>query len=260
MTDENNKTIKTSLPGPSLDQEKKATKPGAEKPRVMYSGAARRRFKKEQRKLGAEQAQGTSAPELGVGGGGGSKAQEGKRPAPEHDTPSPQSRRPDKISKLASGTYAQAATKMVRWALVPESYPEQRLTPEDIGSLKGLLRSQILSLKEGTRAPKFEGVWERDGAAVVGCTDEESGTWLKSLFPGNKIGGRLIRVLHPEELPKRNRVVIHVDEVVSAREATARAEEREHVLTLRGSRRRQGDAGSKGLQFPTSLRRPEGYS
>ncbi|KAK0075057.1 hypothetical protein PV325_007445, partial [Microctonus aethiopoides] len=41
------------------------------KPRVRYSGAARRRFKKEQRKLGAEQVQGTSAPELGDG----SKAQ-----------------------------------------------------------------------------------------------------------------------------------------------------------------------------------------
>ncbi|KAK0081156.1 hypothetical protein PV326_007829 [Microctonus aethiopoides] len=104
MDTENNKLNKPSLPGPSLDQEEKATEPGAGKPRVS------------------------------------SKAQGGKRPAPEHDTSSPQSRRPDKRSKLASGTYAQAATKMVRWALVLESYPEHKLTPEDIGSLKGLLR------------------------------------------------------------------------------------------------------------------------
>ncbi|KAK0083513.1 hypothetical protein PV326_006686, partial [Microctonus aethiopoides] len=68
-----NKTNKSSLPGPSLDQEEKATEPGAGKPKVKYSGAARW-FKKEQRKLGAEQAQGTSASELGIEGGG-SKAQ-----------------------------------------------------------------------------------------------------------------------------------------------------------------------------------------
>ncbi|KAK0074117.1 hypothetical protein PV326_012727 [Microctonus aethiopoides] len=105
-----------------------------------YQATSRRRFKKEQRKLGAEQAQGTSAPELRDQGGGGSKG-------------------------------FQAAAKMVRWALVPENYPVHKLTPEDIGNLKRLLRSQILSLKEGTRAPKFERVWERDGAAVVGCTE-----------------------------------------------------------------------------------------
>ncbi|KAK0072647.1 hypothetical protein PV325_011046, partial [Microctonus aethiopoides] len=227
-----NKTNKSSLPGPSLDQEEKATEPGAGKPKVKYSGAARW-FKKEQRKLGAEQAQGTSASELGIEGGG-SKAQGSKRPAPEHDTPSPQSRRPDKRSKLASGTYGQAATKMVRWAFVPESYPEHKLTPVDIGSLKGLLRSQILSLKEGSRASKFEGVWERDGAAVVGCTDEESGMWLKSLFSVNKIGGRLIRVVQPEELPKRHRVVIHVDEVVSARQATALMDRQNPGLNAKG--------------------------
>ncbi|KAK0078972.1 hypothetical protein PV325_001890, partial [Microctonus aethiopoides] len=60
MENETNKPNKSSLSGPSLDQEEKATEPGAGKPRVKYSGAARQRFKKEQRKLGAEQAQGTS--------------------------------------------------------------------------------------------------------------------------------------------------------------------------------------------------------
>lgn len=75
---------------------------------VRYSGAARRWFKKEQKKLGAEQAQRTSAPELGDrGAGDGSKAQGSKRPAPDYDIPSPQYRRPDKRSKLT-------ATKMVR--------------------------------------------------------------------------------------------------------------------------------------------------
>ncbi|KAK0078644.1 hypothetical protein PV326_009224 [Microctonus aethiopoides] len=138
---------KTSLPGSSLDQEEKATEAGAGKPRG------------------------------------------GKRPASEqtNDTPSPQSKRPDQRSKLASGTYAQAATKMIR-----------------------------------------------DGAGVVGCTDEESRIWLKSLFPDNKIGGRLIRVVQPEELPKRHRVVIHVDEVVSAREVTALMDRQNPGLNAKG--------------------------
>ncbi|KAK0169792.1 hypothetical protein PV328_010433 [Microctonus aethiopoides] len=34
MENDNTKATKTSLPGPSLDQEEKATEPGAEKPRV----------------------------------------------------------------------------------------------------------------------------------------------------------------------------------------------------------------------------------
>ncbi|KAK0165638.1 hypothetical protein PV328_004140 [Microctonus aethiopoides] len=69
MDNDTKQTNKTIVPGPLLDQEEKAIEPGAGKPRVRYSSAARRRFKEEQRKLGAEQAQGTSAPELTDGGG-----------------------------------------------------------------------------------------------------------------------------------------------------------------------------------------------
>ncbi|KAK0165660.1 hypothetical protein PV328_004161 [Microctonus aethiopoides] len=57
------------LPGPSLDLEEKGTEPGAEKPRVRYSSAARRRYK-EQKRLGAEQTQVASAPMLGGEGRG----------------------------------------------------------------------------------------------------------------------------------------------------------------------------------------------
>ncbi|KAK0082662.1 hypothetical protein PV326_007084 [Microctonus aethiopoides] len=188
MDNDTKQTNKTIVPGPLLDQEEKAIEPGAGKPRVRYSSAARRRFKEEQRKLGAEQAQGTSAPELTDGGGGdGSKAQGSKRPAPEHDIPSPQSKSPDERSKLASGTYVQAATKIVR-----------------------------------------------DGAAVVGCTDEGSGILLKSLFPDNKIVGKLIRVVQPVEHPKCHRVVFHVDEVISAREATALMDRQNPGLNAKG--------------------------
>ncbi|KAK0072537.1 hypothetical protein PV325_009622 [Microctonus aethiopoides] len=76
MDNGNSKSNKPSLPGPSLDQEEKATEPGAGKPRVRYSGAARRRFRKEQRKLGAEQALGTSALELRDGGKAARKRRE----------------------------------------------------------------------------------------------------------------------------------------------------------------------------------------
>ncbi|KAK0159523.1 hypothetical protein PV327_010982 [Microctonus hyperodae] len=59
-----------------------------------------------------------------------------------------------------------------------------------------------------------------DGASIVSCSNEESGMWLKSLFSENKIGGKTIHVLPPEELPKRHRVVVHVEEDVLAQEAT----------------------------------------
>ncbi|KAK0087184.1 hypothetical protein PV326_005276 [Microctonus aethiopoides] len=206
-----------SPPGPSMDQEEKCTESGGEKPKVRYTGA-RRRYKKEQKKLGAKQAQAATAPVL-EGGASDSRVQEGKRPAPEHDRPSPQYRRPDERSKIACGTYAQAATKIVRWALVPEDYPDQKLTPEDAGGLKGLLRTLILSIPWRAMAPTFEGAWERDGAVIVGCSNEKSGMWLKSLFPDNKIGGKT-HVLSPEELPKRHKVVVHVEEGISTKEAT----------------------------------------
>lgn len=89
---------------------------------------------------------------------GGSRVQGGKHLAPEHDTPGPRYRRPAKRFKLASGSNAQATSQMVKWALVPASYPDHKMTPEDVRELKRLLRSQILSLMEGTKAPTFEGL------------------------------------------------------------------------------------------------------
>ncbi|KAK0072929.1 hypothetical protein PV325_010523 [Microctonus aethiopoides] len=65
MNFEKLKITEQSPPGPSMDQEKKSTEPGAEEPKVRYSGAARMRYKKKPKRLGAEQAQSASAPATG---------------------------------------------------------------------------------------------------------------------------------------------------------------------------------------------------
>ncbi|KAK0074777.1 hypothetical protein PV326_012183 [Microctonus aethiopoides] len=67
MNFEKLKITEQSPPGPSMDQEKKSTEPGAEEPKVRYSGAARMRYKKKPKRLGAEQAQSASAPALESG-------------------------------------------------------------------------------------------------------------------------------------------------------------------------------------------------
>ncbi|KAK0071642.1 hypothetical protein PV326_001014, partial [Microctonus aethiopoides] len=59
-----NKTNKSSLPGPSLDQEEKTTEPGAGKPRVRYSGSS----KKSRENLVLNKPKEPLPPSWGMGG------------------------------------------------------------------------------------------------------------------------------------------------------------------------------------------------
>lgn len=83
---------------------------------------------------------------------------------------------------------------MVKWALVPENYPDHKLTPKDVEGLNEPLWSPILSSSEGAPAPTFEGFQDRNGATAGGFSNKESEMWLESLFPDNKIGGKTLRV------------------------------------------------------------------
>ncbi|THK33074.1 putative odorant receptor 98b [Diachasma alloeum] len=95
---------------------------------------------------------------------------------------------------------------------MPQLYPDQNLDPGGVTEVRKLLKWAILALPDGAKAPTFDGVWERDGAVVVNCTDEITGNWLKSLFPESKISGHTIHVVSLSERPKKHRVVVHVED------------------------------------------------
>lgn len=175
------------------------------KVRVRYSGAARRRYKKLQKEKEAIKAQ-SSLIDVPNSETGETPAVTPKRVQPEFSSPTDiQSKRP-KISDPESYT----PKGFVKLALTLEGYPDKRLGVAECSMIKKLIRDRILELPEGTKAPTFSGSWERDGALVFTCTDEQSGDWLKNL--DLKFEEGFLRVLPFDELPKRHRVVVHVEE------------------------------------------------
>jgi hypothetical protein len=77
--------------------------------------------------------------------------------------------------------------------------------------IRKMIRERILS-QEGTKAPNFTGSWERDGALVFACANEETRDWLNQITVSLKIGENTLRVMPIDELPERHRVIIHVEE------------------------------------------------
>ncbi|EFN70505.1 hypothetical protein EAG_05614 [Camponotus floridanus] len=246
------------------------------KVRVRYSGAARRRYKKEKFQREKESAKAQICPIEVVPnsetGEGEVPAVTSKRAWPELSTPSPtniQDKRP-KISyqesyapkdsvkldlpleRYPDKSEAPAVTSKRAWselstpsptdiqgkrpkisdqesyapkgfvtlALTLEGYPDKRLGVGECSIIRKLIRERILELSEDTKAPTFSGSWERDGALVFTCVDEQSGDWLKNLSSDLKLGENSLCVLSVDELPKRHRVMVHVEESdVSAEEA-----------------------------------------
>lgn len=158
----------------------------------------------------APHTQSASVPKPGTGGGRASGGAT-KRTRPEHATPSPSTNRLDKRPKN-DGSYAQATKGIIRMALAPEGYPEKRLSVDEAAEIRKLIRTRILGLSEDAMAPTFIGTWVTDGALIVSCANKESEEWLRSHSSDWKIRETPLRVLAAGELPKRHRVVIHVEE------------------------------------------------
>lgn len=173
------------------------------KARVRYSGAARRRYKKQL---------------LLEGKGEGPLPGAVKRTRKEAHTPSPGESHPGKRPKVADQeSYAQVTKGILKVAVIPAGYPETKLGTNDTLLIRKLIRERILSDRLN-RAPSFTGSWERDGAMVFACQDEMSRDWLANAIALFKIGSTSLRVVPTEELPGRHRVVIHAEEP----EATAK--------------------------------------
>jgi len=203
---------------------------GLKKTRVRYSGAARRRYQKQREKEKAEKALASSpaADPLLTGRGGGAGAGAPKRVRPEHSTPSPSENRQSKKPKVSDqGSYAQAIKGLIRMALVPEGYPDKKLGADGVGEIRRLVRGRILSLPDDAPAPTFTSTWEREGALIFCCANQTSADWLQSLSGELKAEGVPLRVLPADELPKRHRVVVHVEEPDLTAEETVKLLDRQ---------------------------------
>lgn len=186
------------------------------KTRTKYSGAARRRYKKQLQREREDAKALTPLPaaaSTAKNKGEGTSEGAGKRTRREAITPSPEHSRQGKKPKVTDqGTFAQATKGLVRMALVYEGYPDKRLGASEVTEIRKKIRGRILELAEGTKAPTFTGSWERDGAMVIACADGWSGDWLKGLASELAVGDAPLRVLPIEELPKRHRLIVHVEE------------------------------------------------
>lgn len=222
METNNNKNFSEALEGlatlSSKSPEKQDTG-SATKTRVRYSGAARRRYKKQMQAAGLKGAAKPSTepkPAESSTPRTGEQVSEGavKRPRQELSTPSPTtSKQPEKRPKVADQrTFSQAVSGVVRVAIVPINYPVVQLRAEETEELREEIEGRILGLTRGTKAPTFKGTSDRDGAVVFNCTDEQSAGWLRSLTAEITLkSGASLRALRVDELPKRHRVVVHVD-------------------------------------------------
>jgi len=220
---------------------------GPKKTRVCYSGAARRRYQKQREKERAEKAQASSpaADLLLTDRGGGAGAGAPKRARPEHSTPSPSENRQSKKPKvLDQGSYAQAIKGLTRMALVLEGYPDKKLGADGVREIRRLVRGRILALPDDAPAPTFTSTWEKEGALIF-CANQTSADWLQSLSGELKVEGVPLRVLPADGLPKRHRVVVHVEEPDLTAEETVKLLDRQNTglaarewVVVRGSESR----------------------
>jgi len=250
---EKNENIKQTLQGGASTGSERpegntTAESGPGKTRVRYSGAARRRYQKQREKERAAKAQASSpaVDSASTGRGGGAGASAPKRMRPEHGTPSPSENRQSKKPKVSDqGSYAQAIKGLTRMALVPEGYPDKKLGADGVGEIRRLVRGRILSLPDDAPAPAFTSTWEREGALIFCCANQTSTDWLQSLSGELKVEGVPLRVLPAGELPKRHRVVVHVEEPDLTAEETVKLLDRQNTglaarewVVVRGSESR----------------------
>lgn len=212
-----NKTLEglTNLSSESLQ---KQVTGDVKKTRVRYSGAARRRYKKLMMKGSDEAGKPRPEPKSSVVSTPKTQEQifigENKCPRQELNTPSPSdTQQPRKRSKVeAQRSFAQATSGVVKVAIVPIAYPDRQLNKQESDELKEHVEGRILGLARGARAPTFKGTYDRDGAIIFNCTDEQTSIWLKTLTSEFSLkNGTQLRVLRIDELPKRHRVMVHVE-------------------------------------------------
>jgi hypothetical protein len=181
---------------------------GSRTSQVRYSAAARCRYKKHLQKETGEWAVQASTQQTdaavnppGTEEGGPSKA--AKHSQSDPSTPSPSGVEQTKKPKVPEQrAYDQAASNMIRVAIVPMAYTDRQFTDKEFVLLKRSVKGRIPDLVMGTNAPNFQGTSDTYGAVIFNCADVETVEWLKSLTTVLTIKeGLQLRALEVDELP-----------------------------------------------------------
>jgi hypothetical protein len=155
--------------------------------RIRYSGAAKRRHKKQQQREAGERAvqsgtQQTDAAAIPPGNGKQGPSRAVKRSRLDSSIPIHSGVQKTKKPKVPEQKiYAQVAGGISRVAIVPMAYPGRKFDVKEVALLKGLMKGRILDLVKGTKAPIIQGTSDRDGAVIFNCADVQNVEWLKSL-------------------------------------------------------------------------------
>ena len=78
-------------------------------------------------------------------------------------------------------TYKDTLTT-IKLAVVPQAYPEVKLTEEQ----KGLLQTALMGAMQPTKSgkfPKFVGSYMERGALILSCGDDDTGRWVEATVP-----------------------------------------------------------------------------
>lgn len=85
----------------------------------------------------------------------------------------------------------QVTKNFIRMVLILGGYSDKKLDILELSLIRKLLREKILKFSERTEHLKFEGIMIRDGTAIINCANENTGTWLKSLYQNLSINNNL---------------------------------------------------------------------
>lgn len=192
--------------------------PGEGAKKARYSGAARRRYKKVLQRKAMEEAD--QVLTMFTGGAEETEAEEVamagaiKRLRSEQGTSNLSIGQQDMKPRLSDqSSYTLVAAELFRVAIVSMTYPEVKFGDEEVQRIKKQVRNRILGLAKGAKAPTFRGTYVKDGAVIFNCTNEETGAWLESITPELSLKGEVqVRSLRLEELEKRQRIVVHVED------------------------------------------------
>lgn len=80
----------------------------------------------------------------------------------------------------------------------------------EVGETRKRIKELILGLPEGTMAPTFASTWEKDGALIICCANQQLVDWLKDLSAEIRVGNTPLHAAMLDELLRRHRVVVYM--------------------------------------------------
>ena len=145
--------------------------------------------------------------------------------------------------------YKEAAESNLRVAVIPDGYPEPKLSKEQIEAVQGSILDALFKLPREVFTPRFEDSREADGALVMTCADQETKSWLAGVVPTLKVWeGAKLSLVEKSALPKLTRALVWVPGLM---------EDSKRILQMM-ARQNPGLSTDRWRLFSREERRPHG--